>query len=400
MKRLLFIDDEENVLYGLQRMLRPMRQEWEMQFVTSGVEALHLLARTPYDVVVSDMRMPGMDGPKLLKEVQGRYPYIVRFVLSGQSDRLMIAEARGATHQYLGKPCRPDTLKARISRVCDLQGLLASEELRHLVAGLSAVPTLPRLHRQLVRELDASSPSMRTISAIISKDLGMTAKVLQIANSTFGDRSDGVATAEGAAGMLGLETIMSIIRSGDGGPAVSFDGSARFDAERHWETSLKTSELAQAIAQAQQASPYLVDQAATAGLLHDLGTLILASHASERYAAVVQLARESAMPIWKAEQQVFGTTHGEVGAYLLGLWGIAEPIVDAVAYHHSPAQHAGQAFSPLTAVHVADQLQKELNTMEPVTVHHEQLDWTYLERLGLIERLEVWRDLTAARQRG
>ena len=398
MKRLLFIDDEENVLNGLQRMLRPMRREWDMQFVTSGIEALNLLARASYDVVVSDMRMPGMDGPKLLKEVQGRYPHIVRIVLSGQSDRLMIDEARGATHQYLGKPCRSDTLKARISRVCDLQGLLANEQLRHLVAGLSTVPTLPRLHQQLVHELDAGSPSMRTISAIISKDLGMTAKVLQIANSTFGDRSDGMATAERAANMLGLETIVSIIRATEGGPSISVGGSASFDAERLWKRSLETCDLAQAIARAEEAPQPMVDQAATAGLLHDLGTLILASHASEGYAAAVQLAREDAMPIWKAEQQLFGSTHGEVGAYLLGLWGIAEPIVDAVAYHHRPIRHAGQAFSPLTAVHVADHLQTELDATEPESVQREQLDWAYLERLGLTERLGVWRDL--ARHRG
>jgi HD-like signal output (HDOD) protein len=400
MKRLLFIDDDENVLNGLQRMLRPMRREWDMHFVTSGIEALHLLARTSYDVVVSDMRMPGMDGPKLLKEVQGRYPHIVRIVLSGQSDRLMIDEARGATHQYLGKPCRSDTLKARISRVCDLQGLLANEQLRCLVAGLSTVPTLPRLQHQLVHELEAGSPSMRTISAIISKDLGMTAKVLQIANATFSDRSDGLATADRAASMLGLETIVSIIRATERDPPVSVGANASFDAERLWEGSLETCHLAQAIARAEQAPEAMVDQAATAGLLHDLGTLILATHASEGYAAAVRLAREEAMPIWMAEQQLFGSTHGEVGAYLLGLWGIAEPIVDAVAYHHRPIRHAGQTFSPLTAVHLADHLQAELDATEPESVYREQLDRAYLERLGLTERLGVWQDLAAARQRG
>jgi HD-like signal output (HDOD) protein len=380
-------------------MLRPMRREWEMQFVTSGAEALQLLARKPYDVVVSDMRMPAMDGPKLLKEVRGRYPHIVRIVLSGQSDRVMIAEARGATHQYLGKPCRSDTLKAAISRVCDLQSMLANDELRYLVAGLSAVPTLPRLHRELVQELDTGNPSMRTLSAIISQDLGMTAKVLQIANSTFSDRGDCVAAAGRAASMLGLETIESIARAGEGGPTVLAGGHTGIDVERLWERSLETGAVAEIIARAEQAPAHMIEQAATAGLLHDLGTLILACHAGERYAAALQLAREGAMPIWKAEQQIFGSTHGEVGAYLLGLWGIAEPIVEAVACHHTPIRHTGPAFSPLTAVHVAGHLQNELNPLECEGTP-EQLDWAYLKRLGLAERLRVWRDMAAARKRG
>ena len=399
MKRLLFIDDEENVLNGLQRMLRPMRHEWEMQFVNSGAEALQLLARTPYDVVVSDMRMPVMDGPKLLKEVQGRYPHIVRIVLSGQSDRLMIAEARGATHQYLGKPCKSDILKATISRVCRLQGLLADDELRNLVAGMSTVPTLPRLYQQLVRELDTDSPSMRTISAIIAKDLGMTAKVLQVANSTLNDRGDCVATAERAAGMLGLETIQSIVRTGEGCSVWSADASTGLDIERLWERSVETSSLAQAIAQAEQAPPQMIELAATAGMLHDLGALILAGHAGERYSAAVQLARESHIPLWKAEQQIFGATHGEVGAYLLGLWGIAEPVVDAVAYHHMPSRHAGQTFSPLTAVNVAEYLQNELGPTEREGAS-EQLDRAYLERIGLIGRVEAWRKIAASRHKG
>ncbi|MEP7153219.1 MAG: response regulator [Nitrospira sp.] len=394
MKRLLFVDDEENVLNGLQRMLRPMREEWDMQFVTSGEEALQALTQAPFDVVVSDMRMPGMDGVTLLKEVQGRFPQIVRIVLSGQSDQTMIQEGRGATHQYLAKPCRPGELKATISRACDLRELLANDELRGLTAGMSSVPTLPLLYRQLTRELAADSPSIQAVSAIISKDLGMTAKILQITNSASAGRGDTVSTAEQAANMLGLDIIQSMVRTGESCSVLSVLGSACLNVERLWAESLETGALARTIAQVEQASPQTIDQAGTAGLLHEIGALVIAGHASERYAQALQLSEDRKLPLWQAEHQIFGCTHAEVGAYLLGLWGISEPMVDAVAYHHAPARHAGGGFSVLTAVHVADHLQSEFSPTEGGGAPA-QLDEGYLERLGLTDRVPVWRKVAA-----
>lgn len=394
MKRLLFVDDEDNVLNGLQRMLRPMRHEWEMQFVASGEEALRTLAHAPFDVVVSDMRMPGMDGATLLKEVQGRFPQIVRIVLSGQSDQNMIQEARGATHQYLAKPCRPEKLKATISRACDLRQLLPNDELRCLAAGMGSVPTLPTLYSELMRELESETPSMPAVSAIISKDLGMTAKILQIANSASVGRGDTVSTAEQAANRLGLETIQSMVRTGEGCSVLSVPGSMCLNVDRLWAESLETSALARVIAQVEQAPPQTIDQAGTAGLLHEIGALVLAEHASGRYAQALDHSREQRSPLWQAEQKIFDCTHAEVGAYLLGLWGIGESIVEAVAYHHVPMRSPAERFCPLTAVHIADHLQSEFSPTERGGAPA-QLEGAYLERLGLTGRLSAWREAAA-----
>lgn len=395
MTRLLFVDDEDRVLDGLQRMLRPMRHEWDMRFVTSGVVALQSLAQTPFDVVVSDMRMPGMDGAQFLREVQARFPQVVRMVLSGHSDQNMIEQSRNATHLYLAKPCPPEVLKATITRVCHLKALLADEGLRGLVAGMSNVPTSPLLYRELTRELATASPSMKTITAIIAKDLGMTAKILQIVNSTYADRCDLVATAAQATSLLGLDTICSMVRIEGGCSVLTDRAGACLNFERLWEKSLETGALARVIAQAEQASPQMVDQAGTAGLLHEIGALILAGHATERFTEALSLSKEHRLPLWVAEQQVFGNTHAEVGGYLLGLWGLSEPIVTAVAYHHAPSRYTESGFCPLTAVHVADSLQRELASTAYVDAPA-QLDMAYLSRLGLTERLPAWREAAAA----
>jgi HD-like signal output (HDOD) protein len=375
-----------------------MRQKWEMQFVSGAVDALHSLGRTAFDVVVSDMRMPGMDGVQLLKEVQSRFPQVMRIVLSGQSDQAMIDRSHGATHQYLAKPCRPELLKGILLRACHLQELLPDQQMRCLVTGMSSIATLPLLHRALMRELEMEHPSPTAITAIMSEDLGMTAKLLQIAHSTSVRGGEMASTVEEAVNMLGVETIRSMVRSGEGCSVMSEASSGYLNIDQLWTESLKTGSLARAIAQAEQASPQTINQAGTAGLLHEIGGLIMAGHASERYAQTLELSQDRKCPLWQAEQQLFNCTHAQVGGYLLGLWGIAEPIVEAVTYHHTPAQHAVDAFCPLTAVHVADCLQNELapSWREGAPA---QLDWVYLERLRLTDRLPAWREAAAAWRR-
>lgn len=282
-------------------------------------------------------------------------------------------------------------LKATITRVCHLKALLADEGLRCLVAGMSNVPTLPLLYGELTRELAAENPSMQAITAIIAKDLGMTAKILQIVNSTYADRCDLVATAAQATSLLGLDTVYSMVRIGEGCSVLTDRAGACLNLERLWVESLETGALARVIAQAEQASPQMVDQAGTAGLLHEIGALILAGHATERYTEALALSNEHRLPLWGAEQQVFGNTHAEVGGYLLGLWGLSAPIVAAVAYHHAPSRHVESGFCPLTAVHVADHLQREFASSEPA-----QLDMAYLARIGLTERVPAWREAAAA----
>jgi HD-like signal output (HDOD) protein len=260
------------------------------------------------------------------------------------------------------------------------------------------VPALPMLYRQLTRELEAEVPSMRTLSAIIAKDLGMTAKMLQIANSTSVGGGDRVSTAEQAVNLLGLEAIQSMVRTGEGYSVMAEASGTSLDADQLWAESLETGALARAIAQAEQAPPQTVDQAGTAGLLHEIGALILAGHASERYTQARDLSRDGQSPLWQAEQQVFGCTHAEVGAYLLGLWGIAEPIVEAVAYQYKPARHAVASFCPLTAVHVAGHLQGESAPRRRGGAPA-QLDGAYLDRLGLTDRLPAWREVATAWRR-
>ncbi len=397
-KQILFVDDEPNLLDGLKRSLRLMRHEWNMTFVSSGAEALKALEQAPFDVVISDMRMPGMDGPQLLTEVQQRYPQTVRIVLSGQSDQELICRSICSTHLYLAKPCESETLKATVMQACGLRQLLGNESLRRLVTGMQQIPSQPTLYTEIRREAESKTASLKTISAIISKDMGMTAKILQLVNSAYFGLRSTVSTTEQAVNLLGLDTVQALVLAVHVFSQFTPTHGSRFNMDRLWKASTETGSLARAIAKAQQTPALVIDQAYTAGLLHDVGKLVLAANVQKQYEAMLKTVQDQGVPLWEVERQELGSTHAEVGAYLLGLWGLGDPVVEAVAFHHHPSDCVGDTFSPLTAVHVANVLQEELFQQRAAELPS-QIDVTYLDTLHLTDRLPHWRELAGTVQR-
>ena len=204
MKRILFVDDEPNVLHGLQRMLRPMRDQWDMHFVGGAIAALELLERQGVDVVVTDMRMPGMDGVALLERLVERHPRIVRIVLSRHAERESLMRAAAVAHQYLSKPCEPDVLRSRITQAFALSTLLSDARLNELASRLKTLPTVSTVYREVLAELDSPDASAARVAAVIERDLSMTAKLLQLANSTFFGSAEQVSTCRHAVELLGL----------------------------------------------------------------------------------------------------------------------------------------------------------------------------------------------------
>ncbi len=187
-KRILFVDDEMMVLSALQRSLRSMRNEWDMAFVTSGAEALQLMQQQPFDVIVTDMRMPAMSGAQLMEEVKRRFPQCFRIVLSGQADQESIMRAVDPAHQYLAKPCDTNELKKRLASAFTVHGLLKNAELQAVISRLQAMPSLPTLYIEVTNELETQEPSIIRIANLISEDMAMTAKML-LASCTIRENS-------------------------------------------------------------------------------------------------------------------------------------------------------------------------------------------------------------------
>lgn len=388
-RRLLFVDDDSNLLMGLRRSLHSMHEEWDMEFADSGAAALKLLDR-PFDVVVSDMRMPGMTGLELLNAVQERFPQTVRILLSGQSDRQAILESAARAHQYLSKPFDAQRLKVLLSQTIALGDLLENEPLKAFVARLSSIPSLPNLYLEVMDALRASDPSPAKIGEIISRDLGMTAKMLQVANSVaFATRAE-ITQPEQAVLRIGLETVQSLVLS----VSIFSALSSRLQAsslESLWQHSNLTGAYCRAIARAEGVPATSSGGYVSAGLLHDVGKLIIAFSDPALPHRIDEIASAEGKHTWQAETEIIGCTHAEVGAYLLGIWGLPFPIVEAVAWHHRPSDSRASEMSPLAAVHVANALADRSHGQ--IEEHHETIDTDFLERIGLLHRLDTWTEV-------
>ena len=388
-RRILFVDDEAMVLQGLQRMMRAKRDEWDMQFANSGAEALVMLAERPADLVVSDMRMPGMNGAQLLQEVARLYPQTVRFVLSGHSDSDLILQCVNITHQFLSKPCDAETLKTAITRAFALNDILQDDSLRRLVAQLATVPSPPAIYNQLREELASPDASVEKVGVIISQDPAMTIRILQLVNSSFFGLSRSISSPTEAALFLGMETLKALVLWTQVFSAQKSEELRRV-ADEISNHSLLTARLARQIVEWEDGDGRTKENAMTAGLLHDVGKLILAYNCPLQYRQATLIAAQERLPIWEAEYRVFGTSHAEVGAYLLGLWGLPFDLVEAVAFHHAPSRGGNRLFSGLAAVHIADVLQHELQPRAGAP--QSGLDQDYLAPFGLSLRIDEWRE--------
>jgi HD-like signal output (HDOD) protein/ActR/RegA family two-component response regulator len=389
--RLLFVDDESLVLQGLRRTLHTMRQEWDMTFVESGEKALEALARESYDAIITDMKMARMDGAQLLEEVKQRYPAIVRIVLSGQANQEAVLRSVGPAHQYLSKPCDPQELKLRLTQAFVMRDLLRNAKVRELVSGMKSIPSLPGMYYEITAELRSEDASLVRIAAIISKDAGMTAKVLQLANSAFMGVRYEVSNPTQAVTLIGTEMVRALVLSVHVFSQFEDQLGAAPVLTALWEHSIAVGCLAQRIAAVEKCAKGLIDESFTAGLLHEIGKLVLLARMPKEYAGILETVKETPPALAAAEQERFGCTHAELGAYLMSIWGLPHPLIHAVAYHDRPAASIERRFSSLTAVHGADAIVSSTNSA--LILQDVQLDEKYLQELALGDREPVWRGL-------
>ncbi len=389
-KRILFVDDEVNILKGLKRSLRPERKQWDMEFAEGGQNALDLLAKESFDVVVTDMRMPQMDGATLLKIIQERYPMLVRIILSGYSDQEMVMKSVKSAHQYLAKPCETAILIATIARACSLRDFLNQQVLQDLLGGIETIPSLPTVYLQIMEELNSSEACVETVSDIIAKDMGMTAKVLQMVNSSFFGMSRHISGTKDAVSFLGMDVIKTLVLGIEIFSKLSKSTMSIISEDDIHNHSIRTGVIAKRIAVLEKMDKEIIEDILMASMLHDLGKLLLCQYFQDEYKTVVALEKNEKMAIFKAERQVFGVSHAEVGAYLLGLWGLPENIVEGIAFHHEPNKLGVDSFELCGIIHVADRLERNGSSLLDNPEEIDGLDRQYLASLGLESKILLW----------
>ena len=387
----LFVDDEPAILHLLPRLLADMCELWQIEVAESAEKGLALMLKTKFDVVVSDLNMPGMNGNEFLKKVREQYPLSARIIYSSCSDQRSILDCVGVIHQFLPKPCPVELLKGTIQRAAMIRSLLPNPVMREKVSKMERIPSMPTLYVELLRQLQSLDTAIQDIATTVSRDIGMTAQILKIVNSAFFGLPYRTSSIADAINYLGVDAIKCLVLGV--GIFSQFEPSklGGISLETLWRHSTSTASAARLIAKSERAGRTLVEDAVTAGLLHDVGKLVLATNFPEQYEQVRRAAEAKRVDYLAEEREIFGFDHADVGGYLLGLWGLPSGVVEAVAFHHFPTKSERLSFTPLTAVHAANVLVQTQRRTQSAVVPP-QIDLLYLAKIDRANALDRWRD--------
>lgn len=391
MKRILFVDDDYAALECMRAKLAEQQHRWEMRFVLSGEAALAECAASRFDVVVADVRMPGMDGVALLGEVKQRLPGAARLLISDRAEYGLALRSVAVADRVLAKSCEPMELVATLERIEALQDLFCTEQIRKIIGTLGALPSLSHTYLALTRAVQDPDAHVASVAEIVEQDVAMSAKVLQLVNSGFFGLAQTVTRVHTAVSYLGMETVKNLALASEAfgifEPGV---GIPRGFLERLQRQAQRTAVIVSSL----PLSVLERDTALVAALLHDLGELMLASRMPHMLCSALALAKKRGLETFEAEESLMDVSHAELGAYLLGVWGIGSAVVEAVAHHHRPTRIAHAGLDAAGAVYLAALLAEELEA-HPLDAAGRELkahDREALEQLGLLARYAQFRE--------
>jgi HD-like signal output (HDOD) protein len=381
LKRILFVDDQPNILSAHRAAMKKYRGQADAIFANGADAALEFLRDMKIDVVVSDMHMPGKDGPALFGAVKELYPDVVRIMLCPQLETDSILVALPVSHQVLAKPLDGDVLWNAIERIYRLRELL-TDSLRKKIGGLKQLPSVPTVYMDMMAAMARPDAAMIEISRIIEQDAAMAAKTLQLVNSLCFGLPRSITSVDQAVAYLGMDLVRDLSLTIHIFSALEPTASrAGFSFTGEQEHSLITAKVARRLVSGRRQA----QNAFTASLLHDVGKLVLAVCIPEQFKQVMLACNATSRPSHEIEAEMFGMTHAEVGAYLLGLWGLPHSIVEAVAYHHNPSGALERTFDTPTAVSLANALVEHFTEGKPLTIEE------HLASLNAIDKLPRWK---------
>jgi len=345
----LFVDDDTSIIEGLRRMMYPMRKEWDLIYANGGKSALEVLADTKIDVIISDIRMPGLDGTQLLTEVKDKYPNIVRITLSGYANDNTALKNTRIVHQSLSKPTTPESVKNTIEKAYQLRKKLHSEELLSIVNGIDELPSLPEIYLELEKEANSPNSSIDKLSGIMSKDPIMAAKILQLTNSAFFGLPNRISNITQALNFLGIKLIQNLVLSIKLFRSIDPDSQYANIYQEIWNHSNKVAMITHQIAKIKNLPKSTAEDAYLGGLFHDIGKLLIIENFDG-----IQISKNCDFSEY--EKHFSNTTHADIGAYLLGIWGLPDPIVESVAYHHIEDTMFENNLTPTKLVYLANKI--------------------------------------------
>ncbi len=342
--RLLFVDDAPSILHGLENALFDREEEWDLTFLDDPFAAAARVERGEVDILISDMRMPGLDGRELMLRAQEHAPAAYRIMLSGTTEWALAEETLTVAHEFLSKPCGDAALMRAPGHGVDLVTRHSPAVRQHL-GRLALLPPRPALFDELSL-LAVQDASADRLVELLELDVGLSAKLLHLAHTAFFSGGGPIHTVADAVQHLGVPSVRRLVESAEAYVAPTPQIAEVIESlNAH---SVQVAERAAAIV-----PPPLRAQARTAGLLHDVGELIIAQAAPALYHAAVPHPHDTDPARLSEERRAFGFHHAELGAALLQMWNIGGGPAAVAAHHHGPARGPDEHRTVLWAVYLA-----------------------------------------------
>ncbi|MCC5041879.1 MULTISPECIES: HDOD domain-containing protein [Xanthomonas] len=358
--RILFVGDEASLPSDLVDYIAELGDNWQAQQVPDGNSAIEAAALSPFDAVIVAPVLPDLTAATLLGQIRTLRPDTIRIALIDAQDGQRTPPARiiGVAHRFLPMPLAPEVLLEAVTSLEELRDLLSDPRLRAAIGRIEKLPSPPHLYLSLMHALEEDDGAdAADIAKLIAGDPAIAAKVLQLCNSAFFSGGRSITDLRTAVTRLGVATLRDLVLASEVFSVQTLTPAERAAMQRR---ALLSSRLA-----AKVLPPTSAELGSTAALLADIGLLLPG-------------VRDEREPAVEGDERL---GHTEAGAYLLGLWGLPMPIIEAVAFHRHPQRSSLRSFWVTGAVHVATAL-----------ASGETVDEEYLTKVGVINRLPNWRE--------
>lgn len=389
-RRLIYGDEEALSLEGMQREVQTLTEDWELVFLEHGAAVLEQLTIGACDILIVSANLPGPAPEALLREARSRQPDGLRILMTCPSTQDRVLPCVGLLHQAFPRTQDPLQVLAMVGNALRISAAMARHpHVKTAITTLERLPSVPRVYQELRTALEGEHATWREVGAIIQRDMGMTAKILNLINSAFFGLQRRVESPQEAVHFLGMDVVQALVLAHGLFDQTGTLGTRRLRLEDVWEHSLRVAKGARALAAMEGLGRHQASDAFMGGLLHDVGILVLAKAFPNTYDRVVESCEAKKLSLVEAEREAFGLSHADVGAYLLGLWGIQAGVLETVSLHHTPGTLQRAAFDHVLAVHVADEFSRSAS-QHPVW-ERTRLDQAALEGLGLMDCVPGWK---------